>query len=78
MRKRTCHIRARSNNDRVGFGLDHHSALFRIAFGRRGRVRDRVLAFLGHAYDRTLSHTDPRGFHQSPADCKNILAPDAT
>ncbi len=77
MRKRTHHVRARSRNDRLGMGLDHYSALCRLAFGRRGRVRDRALARVGYASGFTLWQTDPRGFHQSPADYKNIFDPDA-
>jgi len=75
MRKRTHHIRARSNNDRVGFGRDHYSALCRLAFGRQSRSRDRALARVGYASGYTLWQTDPRGFHQSPAYYKNIFDP---
>ncbi len=77
MRKRTYHIRARSNNDRVGFGFAHYSALCRFAFGRWGRSHDRALARVGRANGCTLWQTDPRGFHQSPADHKNILDRDS-
>jgi len=77
MRKRSHHVRAQSRNDRLGQGLDHYSALCRFAFGRWGRSRDRALASVGYANGHTLWQTDPRGYHQSPAEYKNIFDPDS-